>query len=108
MFPLSFCEFCSAYSGDLDEAWDDYCVYGGLPLILSRRSAEEKAGYLTALFQKVYLSDIVDRHKVRNREELEEHIARAAEIAGRCGMDEEAFAELAKTVYRRQKNVEDR
>ena len=72
MFPLSFYEFCSAYSGDLDEAWDDYCVYGGLPLILSRRSAEEKAGYLTALFQKVYLSDIVDRHKVRNREELDE------------------------------------
>ena len=72
MFPLSFREYCSAYSGDLDEAWDDYCVYGGLPLILSRRSAEEKAGYLTALFQKVYLSDIVDRHKVRNREELDE------------------------------------
>lgn len=46
--------------------------------------------------------------RARNREELEEHIARAAEIAGRCGMDEEAFAELAKTVYRRQKNVEDR
>ena len=70
--PLSFREYCSVYQGGTDEAWDDYFTYGGLPLILSRETAEEKAEYLMSLFQKVYLSDIVDRHKVRNREELDE------------------------------------
>ena len=54
--PLSFREYRSAYNGSDDEAWDDYCTYGGLPLILSRRTAEEKAEYLSSLFQKVYLS----------------------------------------------------
>lgn len=72
IYPLSFREYCSAYEGSTDEAWDDYFTYGGLPLILSRGTAEEKAEYLMSLFQKVYLSDIVDRHKVRNREELDE------------------------------------
>ena len=72
IYPLSFREYCSVYQGSADEAWDDYFTYGGLPLILSRETAEEKAEYLTSLFQKVYLSDIVDRHNVRNREELDE------------------------------------
>lgn len=72
IYPLSFREYCSVYQGSADEAWDDYFTYGGLPFILSRETAEEKAEYLTSLFQKVYLSDIVDRHKVRNREELDE------------------------------------
>ena len=72
IYPLSFREYCSVYQGSADEAWDDYFTYGGLPLILSRETSEEKAEYLTSLFQKVYISDIVDRHKVRNREELDE------------------------------------
>lgn len=72
VYPLNFREFSSAYDGTPDEAWDDYFNYGGLPLILSMATAEDKAEYLSNLFQKVYLSDIVERHKVRNKEELEE------------------------------------
>ena len=72
MYPLSFREFFSAYHGSEDEAWDDYFTYGGLPLILSRETTEEKAEYLISLFQKVYLRDIIDRQNVRNREELDE------------------------------------
>lgn len=72
IYPLAFREYCSVYEGNVDEAWDDYFTYGGLPLILSRETPEEKAEYLMSLFQKVYLSDIIERHKVRNREELDE------------------------------------
>jgi predicted AAA+ superfamily ATPase len=72
VYPLSFREYTSVYEGTIEEAWDDYFSYGGLPLILSRRTQEEKAEYLATLFQKVYLSDIVDRHKIRNKEELDE------------------------------------
>ena len=82
IFPLSFREYCSVYDGGADEAWDDYFTYGGLPLILSRETAEEKAEYLTSLFQKVYLSDIIDRHKVRNREELDELVDILASAVG--------------------------
>ncbi len=82
IYPLSFREYCSVYAGSADEAWDDYFTYGGLPLILSRETPEEKADYLMSLFQKVYLSDIVDRHKVRNREELDELVDILASAVG--------------------------
>lgn len=74
VYPLSFREFVSVYEGSEDEAWDDYFNYGGLPLVLSMDTVEDKVGYLTTLFQKVYLSDIVERNKIRNKEELDELI----------------------------------
>lgn len=82
IYPLSFREYCSVYEGSADEAWDDYFTYGGLPLILSRETTEEKAEYLMSLFQKVYLSDIIDRHKVRNQEELDELVDILASAVG--------------------------
>ena len=82
IYPLSFREYCSIYEGSADEAWDDYFTYGGLPLILSRETTEEKAEYLMSLFQKVYLSDIIDRHKVRNQEELDELVDILASAVG--------------------------
>lgn len=82
VYPLSFREYTSVYLGTLDEAWDDYVVYGGLPLILSMAEPEDKAEYLTALFQKVYLSDIVERHSVRNKAELDELVDILASSTG--------------------------
>ena len=82
VYPLSFREYASVYPGTLDEAWDDYVVYGGLPLILSMEAPEDKAEYLTTLFQKVYLSDIVERHKVRSKAELDELVDVLASSTG--------------------------
>lgn len=82
IYPLSFREYCSVYQGSPDEAWDDYFTYGGLPLILSRGTSEDKSEYLMSLFQKVYLSDIIDRHKVRNQEELDELVDILASAVG--------------------------
>ena len=82
MYPLSFREFSSAYPGSEEDAWEDYYTYGGLPLILTRATDEEKAEYLINLFQKVYLSDIIDRHKIRNREELDELVDILASAVG--------------------------
>ena len=82
IYPLSFREYCSVYEGSADEAWDDSFTYSGLPLILSRETAEEKAEYLMSLFQKVYLSDIIDRHKLRNQEELDELVDILASAVG--------------------------
>ena len=70
--PLSFREYVSAYQGTVDEAWEEYYTYGGLPLILTRNDDEEKSEYLISLFQKVYLTDIIDRHGINNSEELNE------------------------------------
>ncbi len=72
IYTLSFREFVSVYDGSLDEAWDEYFNYGGLPLILSMEMVGDKTTYLTSLFQKMYVSDIVERNKVRNKDELGE------------------------------------
>ena len=82
VYPLSFREYMSAYNGTRDEAWDDYFNYGGLPLILSMPTDEDKANYLSGLFKKVYISDIVDRHKVRNKDELDELVDILASATG--------------------------
>lgn len=82
IYTLSFREFVSVYDGSLDEAWDEYFNYGGLPLILSMETVEDKIEYLTSLFQKVYLSDIVERNKVRNKDELDELVDILASAIG--------------------------
>lgn len=82
VYPLSFSEYMSGYKGTEDEAWDSYLVYGGLPLILSMGDAEDKADYLNSLFQKVYLSDIIERHNIRNKSELDELVDVLASAIG--------------------------
>ena len=82
IYTLSFREFVSVYDGSMDEAWDEYFNYGGLPLILSMETVEDKIEYLTSLFQKVYLSDIVERNKVRNKDELDELVDILASAIG--------------------------
>ena len=82
VYPLSFREFLSVYDGSDDEAWDDYFNYGGLPLILSMDTIEDKVEYLSSLFQKVYLSDIIERNKIRNKEELDELVDILASAIG--------------------------
>ena len=62
--PLSFEEFYHAYEGDKRDAWQEYYTYGGLPLVMMKKSHEEKAKYLQSLFDKIYLGDIIERNKI--------------------------------------------
>ena len=74
VYPLSFAEYCSAFPGSIDEAWQEYYTYGGLPLTVSMTTDEQKAEYLIRLFNEVYLRDIVERNGIRHPEELGELI----------------------------------
>ncbi len=70
VFSLSFSEFSTAYD-NINQAWKDYYTYGGLPLILTRKSDELKAEYLISLFSNIYLKDIKDRNGIRTDDELD-------------------------------------
>ena len=72
MFPLSFSEFMSVYPGTKQDGWNEYMLYGGLPLVLRFEKPEDKIAFLKSLFEETYISDIVGRHRIRNRAELEE------------------------------------
>ena len=72
--PLSFAEFYAAYNGDKRHAWREYCTYGGMPLVLTLDSHEEKSKYLRDLFEKTYLRDIVERHTILNQTDVLEDL----------------------------------
>ena len=72
MYPLTFAEYMSVYSGDRTSAWRDYVIYGGLPLIFSFETPEQKGDFLKALFEETYIADIIGRTNIRNKAELEE------------------------------------
>ena len=70
--PLSFSEFFSAFEGSKEEAWQEYFTYGGLPLLLTMKSDEQKITYLNDLFEMTYIKDIKERNKIRYEAELGE------------------------------------
>ena len=71
VFPLSFSEFTSAFNGTADEAWQQYVTYGGMPRIVFCADEAEKSHYLKQLFEKTYLSDIIERNKVQRTDILD-------------------------------------
>jgi len=82
VYPLSFSEFCSAYDGDINTAWGEFSLYGSLPAILSFKTVEQKMNYLKTLFEKVYVTDIVDRNKIRDITVLEKLLQFVASAVG--------------------------
>ena len=72
MYPLSFAEFMSVYPSTKQDGWNEYMLYGGLPLLLSFTTPDQKIAFLKSLFEETYISDIVGRHNIRNKAELEE------------------------------------
>ena len=72
LYPLNFAEFMSAYSGTKQDGWNEYMLYGGLPPVVNFSTSDQKISFLKSLFEETYISDIVGRHRIRNRQELEE------------------------------------
>ncbi len=72
MYPLSFSEFMSVYKGDRYMGLSEYMLYGGIPLVVLREKAADKTETLSALFREIYIRDIIQRHHVRNKGDLED------------------------------------
>ena len=72
LYPLSLSEYCEGTGLSPAEAWKDYYTYGGLPHTLSLSTEKKKIDYLNNLFESVYLIDILERHRIKNKAEFEE------------------------------------
>ena len=70
VYPLSFSEFMSVYDGNEVKSLDEYIIYGGLPLITTYKTSEEKIDYLNFQKDNVYINDVIERNDIRNDEEL--------------------------------------
>ncbi len=82
VYPLSFSEYVSAYQGDKYEAWKDYYTYGGLPLILNRKTDELKSKYLINLCNELYMKDIEDRNRLHGDQVMETLVKILASAVG--------------------------
>lgn len=80
--PLSFREFMSVFQGTREKALEEYMLYGGLPKVVTFAAPEKKVEYLKGLFKKTYLTDIKERYKIKNDDDLEELIDIVASSIG--------------------------
>ena len=72
LYPLSLSEYCEGTGLSPAEAWKDYYTYGGLPHTLSLGTEKKKIDYLNNLFESVYLIDILERQRIKNKAEFED------------------------------------
>ena len=70
VFPLSFAEFYEAYEEDKRGAWQEYYTYGGMPVVTALPTHEEKSKYLSDLFDRTYIKDVLERNSILNDEEV--------------------------------------
>lgn len=71
MYPLSFSEFMTFYTGNRYDGWNEYITYGGIPLVVLAETDEQKMMLLDNLLKETYIRDIVKRNKIRNIGEME-------------------------------------
>lgn len=67
--PLSFAEVYEHYEGERRNAWRDYYTYGGMPMVWSMGTHEERSRYLHDLFARTYIKDVLERHQIKNNVE---------------------------------------
>ena len=72
VYPISFKEYYSFVGGDKYDAYEEYALYGGMPLVLTKKSDAEKMNYLHTLFTEVYFKDIVERYDIELPDVLSE------------------------------------
>lgn len=82
LYPLSFAEFYSARTDDVAAAWQDYLVYGGLPMLFQLKTDKARRDYLLNLFRETYLKDIQDRYTIRQPQEMDELVRILASSVG--------------------------
>jgi len=82
IFPLSFAEFFQAKGGERQAAWEEFLLYGGLPLLLNLKGDEQKSEYLKSPFNEVYGKDITERNRIRFPTELEQIVSILASAVG--------------------------
>ena len=66
VYPLSFQEYLSAVRLEKADAFEEYIMYGGMPLAVLENNEQEKRKYLQGLFTNVYIKDIVERYNLKD------------------------------------------
>lgn len=72
VMPLSFKEYCEGLNiNNVEKAFGEYLIYGGMPLTATYEDYTRKEKYLTDLFNLTYHKDVEEHNGIRNIHELE-------------------------------------
>ena len=71
LHPLSFEEYYAVSGLEKAEAFDEYLIWGGMPVAVQEKDENVRAAYLKDLFKKVYVKDICERHRLKSDYELD-------------------------------------
>ncbi len=82
VLPLSFEEYVNARGIDLEKAYEEYSLYGGMPRSLLYDDIKEKEKYIKNLYYLTYKKDILDRHNESKYNELDTLTAVVASNVG--------------------------
>lgn len=99
VFPLTFKEFMQVYEGDVYHGWSEYVVYGGLPLVATMRTDEQKIHYLTNLFTETYLKDIIERYHIDKMQEMDDLLNVLASSVGSLTNPPKIEATFKSTIH---------
>lgn len=100
MLPLSFSEFMTGFDLSPSEAWKEYLVTGGIPIVY-KQAKEDRRKYLSELAYEVYLKDIVGRKGVRDVDTLKELFSVLASSIG-CPTSPSKLEKLFQAVRKAQ------
>lgn len=99
VFSLTFKEFMQVYEGDVYHGWSEYVVYGGLPLVATMRTDEQKIHYLTNLFTETYLKDIIERYHIDKIQEMDDLLNVLASFVGSLTNPPKIEATFKSTIH---------
>ena len=71
VYPLSFLEFVELKGISVDDPWNEYILYGGLPPAVLQENEKQKREYLLNLFETTYLKDIIERNDIKRKDVLD-------------------------------------
>jgi len=81
--PFSFAEYCQALQPvDKAAAFEQYLIWGGMPLAVAEPNERNRAKYLQRLFSEVYEHDIIQRNRLRTDNVLSSVIDVVASATG--------------------------
>ena len=74
MYPLSFKEFLTFNNynnSNLEEKFNEYLKYGGLPAISLIKNNDLVLAYLNEIYNTIVIKDIIDRNNIKDTALLE-------------------------------------
>lgn len=82
VLPLTFQEYRSGLNLSPADAWKEYIVTGGIPVVAAMKTEGEKISYLKNLCEETYLKDIISHNDIRNTRKLSDTFNILASVIG--------------------------